>query len=161
MNRFSCWKSFVCFNYPKNSLFDGKKTPIIYCITHLLLMTLHSERLPIAVSDVILFDLSVYEYLQQIFSSTICGSNFMCSKKITNFSKFDWDRQSGMCDYHVWHRMLQSNRPRASQIRIGVIIVMSIKTQSLCDILIGRKLNEITPTAQTTGHFMINPGASD
>ena len=32
---------------------------------------------------------------------------------------------------------------------IGVIIVLSIKTQSLCDVLIGRELNEITPTAIT------------
>ena len=30
---------------------------------------------------------------------------------------------------------------------IVVIIVLSINTQSLCDILIGRELNEITPTA--------------
>ena len=40
---------------------------------------------------------------------------------------------------------VKTNRPRASQ--IGVIIVLSIKTQSLCDVLIGRELNEITPTA--------------
>ena len=45
---------------------------------------------------------------------------------------------------------VKTNRPCASQIGIGVIIVQSIKTQSLCDILIGRELNEITPTAN--GH---------
>ena len=39
------------------------------------------------------------------------------------------------------------NRPCASQICIGVIIVLSIKSQSLCDFLIGREINEITPTA--------------
>ena len=54
----------------------------------------------------------------------------------------------------------------ASQICIGIIIVLSLKTQSLCDVLIGRELNEITPTAvgkvlSTTGPFMTNPGASD
>ena len=43
--------------------------------------------------------------------------------------------------------MSSANRPRASQICIVVIIVLSINTQSLCDILIGRELNEITPTA--------------
>ena len=42
---------------------------------------------------------------------------------------------------------VKTNRPGASQICIGIIIVLSIKTQSLCDILIGRELNEITPTA--------------
>ena len=42
---------------------------------------------------------------------------------------------------------IKTNRPCASQICIGVIIDLSIKTQSLCDVLIGRELNEITPTA--------------
>ena len=45
---------------------------------------------------------------------------------------------------------VKTNRPRASQICIGVIIVLSIKTQSLCDVLIGRELNEITPTDDWT-----------
>ena len=44
--------------------------------------------------------------------------------------------------------------------------VLSLKIQSLCDILIDRELNEITPTAvrkvlSTTGHFITNPGVSD
>ena len=67
-----------------------------------------------------------------------------------------------MLDYHLSLHALgkvKTNRPRASQ-SIGVIIVLSIKTQSLCDILIGRELNEITPPAnerldillQTLGH---------
>ena len=48
---------------------------------------------------------------------------------------------------------VKTNGPHASQICIGVIIVLSIKTQSLCDVLIGRELNEITGRT--------NPGASD
>ena len=87
----------------------------------------------------------------------------MCSKKVRNISRFDWDRQSRMRDYRLSLNTLgkvKTNRPHASQICIGVIIVLSIKTQSLCDILIGRKLNEIMPTAirrldvlwQTLGH---------
>ena len=42
-------------------------------------------------------------------------------------------------------RKVKTNQPRASQ--IGIIIVLSIKTQSLCDVLIGGELNEIMPTA--------------
>ena len=42
---------------------------------------------------------------------------------------------------------IKTNPPLASQICIGVIIVLPLKTQSLCDILIGPELNEITPTA--------------
>ena len=55
-----------------------------------------------------------------------------------------------MRDYHLSLQSLgkvKTNRPRASQICIVVIIVLSIKTKSLCDVLIGRELNEITPTA--------------
>ena len=55
-----------------------------------------------------------------------------------------------MRDYHLSLHALgkvKTNRPRAFQICIGVIIVLSIKTQSLCDVLIGGELNEITPTA--------------
>ena len=53
-------------------------------------------------------------------------------------------------DYHLSLQALgkvKTNRPRASQICIGIIIVLSIKTQSLCNVLIGRELNEIMPTA--------------
>ena len=61
---------------------------------------------------------------------------------------------------------IKTNIPRASQICTGKIIVLSLKTQSLCDILSGRELNEITPTAvekvlSTTGHLMTNRTASD
>ena len=88
---------------------------------------------------------------------------FHVFKKVRNISRFDWDRQSRLRDYHLsLHALgkLKTNRPRASQICTGVIIVLSIKTQSLCDVLIGRELNEITPTAirrldilwQTLGH---------
>ena len=55
-----------------------------------------------------------------------------------------------MRDYHLSLHALgkvKTNRSRASQICIVVIIVLSINTQSLWDILIGRELNEITPTA--------------
>ena len=55
-----------------------------------------------------------------------------------------------MRDYHLSLHALgkvKTNRPRASHICICVIIVLSIKTQLLCDVLIGRELNEITPTA--------------
>ena len=53
-----------------------------------------------------------------------------------------------MRDLHLsLHALGNPNRPRASQICIGVIIVLSIYTQSLCEVLIGRELNEITPTA--------------
>ena len=55
-----------------------------------------------------------------------------------------------MRDYHLSLHALgkvKTNRPCASQICIVVIIVLSINTQSLCDILIGRELIEITPTA--------------
>ena len=55
-----------------------------------------------------------------------------------------------MCDYNLSLHALgkvKTNQPRASQICKGLIIVLSIKTQSLCDVLIGRELNEITPTA--------------
>ena len=54
-----------------------------------------------------------------------------------------------MRDYHLpLHalRKVKTNRPRASQICIGCPRT-SIKTQSLCDVLIGRELNEIMPTA--------------
>ena len=55
-----------------------------------------------------------------------------------------------MRDYHLSLHALgkvTTNRPHASQICIVVIIVLSINMHLLCDILIGRELNEITPTA--------------
>ena len=63
-----------------------------------------------------------------------------------------------MRNYHLSLQALgkvKTNRPHASQISIGIIIVLSIKTQSLCDILIGRELNVITPTAN--GRFYDKP----
>ena len=75
---------------------------------------------------------------------------FHVFKKGKNISRFDRDRQSQMRDYHLSLHTLgkvKTNRPHASQICIGVIIVLSIKAQWLCDILIARELNEITPTA--------------
>ena len=115
-------------------------------------MTLHSERCligryPIWFTDVSNVEL---ELLKQ----------FHVFKKVRSISRFDRDRQSRMCDYHLSLHALgkvKTNRPRASQICIGVIIVLSIKTLSLCDVLIGRELDEITPTA----NVMKNPGASD
>ena len=88
-----------------------------------------------------------------------------CVQKERNIPRFDRDRQSRMCDYHLSLHALgkvKTNRQHASKICIGVIIVLSKKTQSLCDVLIGRELNEITPTA--IGRLDIlrqNPGASD
>ena len=106
----------------------------------------------------------VYRCLQQIlFYQLELWKRFHVFKKVRNISRFDWDRQSRMHEYHLSLHALgkvKTNWPRASQICIGVIIVLSIKTQSLFDILIGRELNEITPTAngrldilwQTLGH---------
>ena len=68
----------------------------------------------------------------------------------------------------MYPEKIKINGPCASQICIGVdiIIVLSLKMQLLCDILIGQELNDITPTAvgkvlSTTRHFRTNPGASD
>ena len=75
---------------------------------------------------------------------------FHMLKKVRNISRFDWNRQSRMGDYHLSLHTLgkvKTNQPHASQICIGVIIVLSIKRQWKCDILIGGELNEITPTA--------------
>ena len=58
-------------------------------------------------------------------------------------SKKHFKIQSQMRDYHLsLHAFgkVQTNQPRASQICIGVFIVLSIKTQSLGDVLIGREL---------------------
>ena len=98
----------------------------------------------------------VYRFLQQILFLFYQPSVelelwkwFHVFKKVRNISRFDWDRQSRMRDYHLSLHALgkaKTNRPHASQICIGVIIVLSIKKQSLCDVLIGRELNEITPT---------------
>ena len=43
---------------------------------------------------------------------------------------------------------VKTNRPRATQICIGVIIVLSIKWQSLCDVLIGRERHSDWPRAK-------------
>ena len=114
--------------------------------------------------------LPIVQCLQQIlflFYQVQLWKRFHVFKKVRNISRFDWDRQSRMGDYHLSLHTLgkvKTNRPRVSQICIGVIIVLSIKTQSLCewqcDVLIGRELNEITPTSnrrldilwQTLGH---------
>ena len=54
-----------------------------------------------------------------------------------------------MRNYHLsFHALgkVKTNQPLFIQICIGVIIVLSIKMQLLCDVLIGGELNEITPT---------------
>ena len=99
----------------------------------------------------------VYRCLQQILFLFYQPSvelelwkRFHVIKKARNILRFDWDRQSRMRDYHLSLHALgkvKTNRPRASQICIVVIIVLLINTQSMCDILIGRELNEITPSA--------------
>ena len=98
-------------------------------------------------------------FINHLWNSS-CGSDFMCSKKVRSISRFDWDRQSRMCDYHSsLHALgkLKTNRLCASQICIGIIIVLSIKTQSLCDVLIGRELDELTPTANDDWTFYEKP----
>ena len=84
---------------------------------------------------------------------------FHVFKKVRNISRFDGHRQSRMRDYHLSLHALgkvKPNRPRASQICIVVIIVLLINTQSLCNILIGRELNEIKPTA-ADWNFCVKP----
>ena len=129
-----------------------KNTPIIDCITHLLLMTLFGT-LPYQTLPYL-----VYRCLQQtlflFYQPSVereLWKRFHVFNKVRNISRFDWDRQSRMRDYHLSLHALgkdKTNRPRASQIWIGVIIFLSIKTQSLCDVLIGGELNEITLTAK-------------
>ena len=119
-------------------VYPMEKTPIIYCITHLLLMTLHLECLPyrtLSYSDYQCTDIFSKSYF---IWSTICGSNFMYSKKVS------WLRQRVTNAQLSLVYTSTTNRPCASQICIGIL---SIKTQSLCDILIGWQLNEIKPAA--------------
>ena len=111
-------------------VYSVEKHMIIDCITHLLLMTLHSERsligrYPIWFTDV--FSKSYFYFVNHLWK------RFHVFKKVRNISRFDWDRQSRMRDYHLSLHALgkvKTNRPRASQICIGVTIVLSIKTQS-------------------------------
>ena len=123
--------------------------PIIYCITHLLLMTLHSECLPYRTLSYLvywctdIFSKSYFYFINHLWKQ------FHVFKKVRNISRFDWDSHECatiICLY-THSEKIKTNRPLASQICIGVIIVLSIKRQSLCDILIGWELNEITPTA--------------
>ena len=73
---------------------------------------------------------------------------FHVFKKVRNISRFETDsHECATIIYLYMHLEKLKPKPRASQICIVVIIVLSINTQLLCDILIGRELNEITPTA--------------
>ena len=86
--------------------------------------------------------------------STVCGTRAVdaisCVQKSKKHFKLWLSQTTTNVDYHLSLQALgkvKTNRPHASQICIGVIIVLSIKTQSLYDVLIGLELNEITPTA--------------
>ena len=68
------------FNTPRIVYSVEKKIPIIDCITHLLLMTLHSERCligryPIWFTDV--FSKSYFHFINHLWNAS-CGSDFMC-----------------------------------------------------------------------------------
>ena len=139
--------------------------PIIDCIAHLLLMTLHSEPLPYRTLSYL-----VYQYTD-IFSKSYfyfinhLWKQFHVFKNVRNISDlietYSHECATIICLY-THSEKIKTNRPRASQICIGVIIDLSIKTQLLCDVLIGLELNEITPNAigrldslwQTLGHWI-------
>ena len=151
----------ICLHLIPSSLFGGEKNNDNWLHHSFAANEASFETLPYRTLSYL-----VYRCLQQILFLFYQPSveleqwkRFHVFKKVRNISRFDWDRQSRMRDYHLslpWTYLFVSlhalwkvntNRPRASQICIGVIIVLSIKTQSLCHILIGRELNEITPTA--------------
>ena len=121
-----------------------EKTPIIDCITHLLLMTLHSECCLIGRYPIWFTNLPMPSSANLIFIlSTICGTRAVDAISCVQKSKKHFKIESLMRDYHFSLHTLgkvQTNPPRASQICIGVFIVLSIKTQSLCDVLIGQEL---------------------
>ena len=149
----------------QNSLFGGKKHTDYWLHHSFVANDASFGTLPYRTLSYL-----VYRCLQQILFVFYQPSvelelwkRFHVFRKVRNISRFDWDRQSRMRDYHLSLHALgkvKTNRPRASQICIGVMILLSIKTQSLCDVLIGRELNQITPTAngrldilwQTLGH---------
>ena len=74
----------------------------------------------------------------------------MCSKKLETFQDLietDSHECATIICLYTHSEKLKSIDHMLLKFCIGIIIVLSIKTQSLCDILIGRELNEITPTA--------------
>ena len=71
----------------------------------------------------------------------------MCSKMKETFLKSDSHECATIICLYTHSEKIKTNRPHAhNQICLGLTIYLSIKTQSLCDVLIGRELNEITPT---------------
>ena len=116
-------------------VYSMEKTPIIDCITHLLLMTLHSECcLIIWFTNVRCLQQILFLFYQPSVELEL-WMQFHVFKKVSNISRFDRDRQSQMRDNHLSLHALgkvKTNRPRASQICIGVIIVLSIKRCSGC-----------------------------
>ena len=110
-------------------------------------MALHSERCligcyPIWFTDV--FSKSHFYFI------TICGTwaveAILCVQKSKKHFKI-WLRQtvtnvrlSFVFTLTRKRSIVKTNQPHASQICIGVIIVLSIKTQSLCDVLNGQEL---------------------
>ena len=121
---------------------------IIYCtsFTHLLIMTLHSELLP-------------YQMLS--YSVNRCTDIF--SKSYFYFTNHQWKLFHVFKKYETFQDLIETdshdcatiiclyrhsenintNLPRASQISIGVIIVLSLEKQSLCSVLIGKELNDV------------------
>ena len=90
----------------------------------------------------------MYKYLQQILFLFYQPSveAISCVQKCKKHFK-TWLRQTvtNLRLSFVFTRTrkrFKPNQPHASQICIGVIIYLSIKTQSLCDVLIGRELND-------------------
>ena len=101
------WTGFlakdICFAFNNIRIVCSmEKTPIIDCITHLLLMMLHSELLPYRT-----LSYSVYRCNDIFSKSYFYFINHrwklfhVFKKKVRNISRFDWDRQSRMRDYHL------------------------------------------------------------
>ena len=80
MNGFLAESHLFAFNNLR-IVYSAKKTPIIDCITHLLLMTLHSERCLIGRYSIWFTDVFSNSYLINYLWNSSCGSDFMCSKK--------------------------------------------------------------------------------
>ena len=88
--------------------------------------------------------------IHQCFQKISPGNHFSYVRDRTYGTYGRTDKGDAICPPIINGGGIKTNRPCASQICIGVIIVLSIKTQSLCDVLIGRRLNEITPTDDWT-----------
>ena len=86
-------------------------------------MALHSELLPYRTLFHLVYPCTVLFLFHQPSVELELLKQFHAFQKVRNISRFDWDRQSRMRDYHLsLHtlRKVKTNRPRASQICIGV-----------------------------------------